>query len=395
MAGPLKNINVIDMGWLMVGPFSARYFADYGATVIKVENRQRRDPLRGMAAGSQMGYHFINCNKPSVSLDFKSDAGREALLRLVKWADVLVESFTPGVIDKLGFSYETLRGVNPRLVMLSTGLLGRKGTMGVGTSGTGTTGAAYSGANSLIGMPGRHPVGPYGPWTDGVAPRFTVSCMLAALHRRETTGQGEHIDLAQAEAGIQFILPAATEFAVNGVDPQATGDVFAKHRAPCAVFKSQGEDHWILIDASEDKHWRALQDVIGDALRKDEFSTLIGRLRNREALREVIANWTAERTAPEAEQELQSNGVPAHVVAQNQDLYDAPDLKGSEYFQMVDTPLQGEVELARGQFSLAEYAPIDRTPGPELGANSEDVLETYAGYSKDEIAVMKENGALS
>ena len=394
MMAPLSGLNVVDMGWLMVGPISARYLADFGATVIKVESSKRRDPLRALAGGSQMGYHMINCNKPSAVLNFKSEAGRDALLRLVEWADVLIESFTPGVIDTLGLSYEKLKTHNPRLIMMSTGLLGRKGTIGIGTSGTGTTGSAYAGANSLIGMPGRHPTGPYGPWTDSVAPRFAVSCILAALYRRKNTDEGEYIDLAQAEAGMQFIIPAAAEFAVNGHDPEAVGERFEPLRAPCGAYRCRGEDHWIVVDASERVHWGALRKVIGEPLDRPEFSSLLARLRNRDLLDRTISQWMENRTAREAETELQRAGVPAHVVAHNSDLYDAPDLVDTPFYQKVDAGELGEVELASPQFTLRGCEPIKRTAGPSLGGATEEILMRYARYSSDEVDALREQGAL-
>jgi len=240
MAAPLEGLLVVDLGWLMVGPVSARYLAELGAEVIKVETSKRPDPLRGLGPfrdgipglERSLSYHMINANKRGLAIDLKAPLGLEVVSDLISKADVFIESFTPGQVDGMGLSFDKLRARNPRLIMVSTGILGRKGTMGLGMSGTGMTGSAYAGATNLVGWPDRPPTGPHGPWTDEVAPRFLVASILAALHRRRSTGTGTYIDLAQAEAGLQFLLPAYLDFAVNDVAPQRQWEAGSKLRAP-------------------------------------------------------------------------------------------------------------------------------------------------------------------
>ena len=210
MASPLEGLKQVDIGWLMVGPVSARYLAELGAETVKVESGKRRDPLRSLGPFKDgergpertVSYHMVNANKRSLAVDLKEPEGLDIVLRLVAGADIFIESFTPGAIDDMGLSYAVLAASNPGLIMVSTGILGRKGLVGLGMSGTGLTGSAYAGATNLMGWPDRPPEGPYGPWTDGIAPRFVVACTLAAVHRRRTTGRGTYIDLAQAEAGL-------------------------------------------------------------------------------------------------------------------------------------------------------------------------------------------------
>jgi len=245
MNAPLDRIHVLDMSWVMVGPVSGRYLADLGADVIKVESGLRIDPLRTLGpfkdgkSGRErsVSYHNLNAGKRSLAIDLKNPRGREVILRLAQWADVVLESFTPGVLDDLHLAYRDLKHRNQNIIMVSTSLLGQTGPHAKGASGVGTMGAALAGATFLMGWPDRPPFGPFGPWTDAVAPRFIVSSILAALHRRSRTGQGCYIDVAQAEAGLQFISPAAYEYAANRTIPLRRGIAGSPLRSPQGVYR--------------------------------------------------------------------------------------------------------------------------------------------------------------
>ena len=231
MAAPLEGVHVLDLSWVMVGPASGRYLADMGADVIKVESSKRIDPVRTLGpfkdgkTGPErsLSYHNLNAGKRCVAIDIRRPEGREIVLRLADWADVVLESFTPGVLETLHLGYSDLKQRNERIIMASTSLLGQTGPYAHGTSGVGTMGAAMSGATYQIGWPDREPTGPFGPWTDAVTPRFIVASILAALHRRSRTGEGCYVDAAQAEAGIQFMMPAYYEYAANGTIPERRG----------------------------------------------------------------------------------------------------------------------------------------------------------------------------
>src|SRR5208282_1860850 len=182
-ASPLTGVHVLDLSWVMVGPASGRSLADLGADVIKVESSKRIDPVRtlGPFKDGKMGpersvsYHNLNAGKRCITVDIRKPEGREIVLRLCEWADVVLESFTPGVLDELRLAYADLSGRNPKIIMASTSILGQTGPEAKGTSGVGTMGAAMSGATYQFGWPDRSPCGPWGPWTDAVTPRFIVT----------------------------------------------------------------------------------------------------------------------------------------------------------------------------------------------------------------------------
>lgn len=393
MASPLDGIKVLDMGWLMVGPASARYLTDLGAETIKLESRKRLDPLRSLGPFKDgrpgpersLSYHKINASKRSIAINLRLEQGKKIARRLANWADILIESFTPGAIDEMGLSYDTLRESNPGLIMVSTGILGRTGPYGKGTSGTGVTGASYAGATALLGWKDRKPYGPRGPWTDAVAPRFVVSAILAALHRRQQTGEGCHIDVAQAECGVQFLLPAFMQYAANRVDPERDGRAGSPLRAPYGIYRCAGHDRWIAIDASSDPCWRALRELVGGELHDAAFRTLIGRLRNRERLDQAIAAWTDGRDAIELEERLQQAGVAAHVVSHALDLTHDGDLRHQGYFRPIEDAAIGATETIAPQFELSKTPMIEPRAAPRIGDSTGDILRFACGYSQSDI----------
>jgi benzylsuccinate CoA-transferase BbsF subunit len=403
MAPPLDGIHVLDLSWVMVGPVSGRYLADLGADVIKVESSRRIDPVRTLGpfkdgrSGPErsVSYHNLNAGKRCIALDIRKPKGREVVMRLAQWADVVLESFTPGVLDELQLGYRELSACNPKIIMASTAILGQTGPDAKGTSGVGTMGAAMSGATHQFGWPDRPPCGPFGPWTDGVAPRFIVASILAALHRRTQTGEGCYIDVAQAEAGVQFMMPAFYEFAVNGKIPERRGVAGSPLRAPEGVYRCAGDDRWVAISASDSAHWEALRNIVGGALRDSRFDTLIGRIRNLDAIDAAISEWTCEQESDAIEVTLQATGVPAHIVSRGLDLGRDTDLHHLDHFKKFTDEVLGEAEI-EGPRSAFDRTPLAETRrGPRIGEHTNEILEAVCHLSKDEITLLAEAGVLA
>ncbi|MEC9433808.1 MAG: CoA transferase [Pseudomonadota bacterium] len=401
MTMPLEGVKVLDMGWVMVGPYSGRILSDLGAEVVKLESAKRIDPLRTLGPFKDgvpgpersLSYHNFNAGKRSVTLDLADPAGREAVLRLVDWADVAIESFRPGVLAGLSLDWPDLSARNPRLIMVSTSLLGSTGPDTKGTPGVGTMGAAMSGASLLVGWPGEAPVGPHGPWTDAITPRFILPAVLAALHRRRETGAGAHLDVSQAEAGLQFYTPLLYAAQANGTSPSAPGLSGAALRAPHGVYACAGEDAWVAIDASADAPWARLRAEVGGALAAPQFDTLLGRLRGRERLDAALSAWTAPQDATGVERRLQAAGVPAHAVSSPVDLARDPELTGAHYARIQD-PVFGEgvIEGPRLRFSRTPPRPASRAP--RIGEHTREVLAGICGYPPERIDEMEAAGIL-
>ena len=402
MAAPLEGVHVLDLSWVMVGPASGRYLADMGAEVIKVESSKRIDPVRTLGpfkdgkTGPErsLSYHNLNAGKRCVAIDIRRPEGREIVLRLADWADVVLESFTPGVLETLHLGYSDLSRRNERIIMASTSLLGQTGPYAQGTSGVGTMGAAMSGATYQIGWPDREPAGPFGPWTDAVTPRFIVASILAALHRRSRTGVGSYIDVAQAEAGIQFMMPAYYEYAANGTIPERRGNAGSPLHVPQGLFACSGEDRWIAIDASDPTDWRVLRALIGDDLHDAKFDTIVSRMRNRVELEAAITSWTRDQTADAIEHRLQAAGVPAHVVSRSGDLVRDADLLDAGHLNKIDDPVFGEADIEGPRFSLDRTHLHSTRRGPRIGEHTKDVLASVLRMSETQIAQLSEAGVL-
>ena len=402
MNGPLDGVRVLDMGWVMVGPVTGRYLADLGADVVKLESSRRVDPLRTLGPFKDgkpglersISYHNLNAGKRSFTVDIKDPRGREVILRLVDWADILIESFSPGVLEDLALDYPVLQARNPGLIVASTSLLGQTGPHARGTSGVGTMGASMSGASLLLGWPGHPPCGTYGPWTDAIAPRFIVPSILAALHRRRATGEGCQIDVAQAEAGIQFLSPAWYQYAANGTVMERRGHAGSPFKAPHGIFPCLGRDRWIAVDASDEGAWRSLRTIIGGPLLAADFDTLIGRLRHRQALERAISAWSSSQDAEALERSLQAAGVPAHVVSSSADLARDPELQEAHY-RRIDDPVVGEAIVEGPRFRLGRTRELETRRGPRIGEHTQEILRDLCGYDDAAIAELGKAGILA
>src|SRR5271170_4554167 len=221
---PLKDVKICDFMWVMAGPASTRILADYGATVVRIESPTRIDTARALVHD------------------------------LVRWADVVTESFSPKAMRAWGFDYESLRKVNPQLIMLSSCLMGQSGPLSK-IAGFGNMAAAISGFHNLTGWPDRPPAGVFGAYTDYVAPRFTAMAILAALDYRRRKGEGQYIDQSQAECAIHFLGPAILDYTVNGRVDQRVGNSDAAF-APHGVYPAAGDDNWVAIVCRDDGEWR-------------------------------------------------------------------------------------------------------------------------------------------
>lgn len=305
------------------------------------------------------------------------------------------ESFTPGVLETLALDYKHLRARKESLIMVSTSILGQTGPDAFGTSGVGTMGAAMSGATFLLGWPDRPPWGTFGPWTDGVAPRFIVASVLAALHRRARTGVGCYIDVAQAEAGIQFMAPAYYEYAANAAIAQRRGAAGSPFRSPQGVYPCAGEDRWAAIDASRDGHWRALRESIGGAIRDPKFDTIVGRLRNRGELDLAIADWTRAHDADEVERILQSAGVPAHVVSSAGDITRDSHIRAASHLRKIEDPVIGEAEIEAPRVTLHRTPTVPTRRAPLIGEHTHQILRGVCMLSDAEIAELNGAGVLA
>lgn len=397
---PLAGLKVVDLFWAMAGPVTTRALADYGATVIKVESSRWLDTCRtlGPYVKNQFGIEtsglFMNLNagKLGVTLDLASEEGRAVYRDLVRWADVVTESFSPKAMRAWGLDYESLRRIKPDLIMVSSCLMGQTGPYSK-FAGYGNLAAAISGFANLCGWPDRPPAGPYGSYTDCVAPRFTIASILAALDYRQRTGRGQYIDVSQAEASMHFLTPAFLDFIVNGRVQGPAGNRDPQ-MAPHGVYPCAAEDSWIAIACASQEQWLALCDLSGrrELSRDARFATFGARLENQDELDRIVGDWTRGFDAHELETRLQARGVAASKVASNEDMYQDPQLAHRGHFVEVEHPSLGKVPVEGSAYRLSRTAARIQCAPPTLGRDNQYVLETILGYDAERIGQLNASG---
>lgn len=399
---PLAGLKVLDLMWVIAGPWGTRYLADAGATVVKVESPTRVEtlrtigPFKDQVPGPERSGAFatVNAGKLGLSLNLASQEGRALLKKLAAWADVVTESFAPGAMARMGLGYDELKEVNPDLIMISSCLNGQTGPYAK-LAGFGTMGLNLAGFGELAGWPDRPPAGPAGAYTDYIAPKFAAVSILSALDHRRRTGEGQYIDLAQGEASAHFLAPALLDYFVNGHVQSRNGNASPEH-APHGVYPVAGTDRWVAIAVTSDEQWRALCSVIGQpGIAPDsDLGSAAGRLAHREALDDWVARWTAGRDVSEVEALLQAVGVPCHGVSGSPELAVDPQLIARRHFIEVNHPELGPVVVEDSRMRFSETPAVVTRPGPTLGQDNDYVLRELLGMDDAAITELLVAGAL-
>jgi crotonobetainyl-CoA:carnitine CoA-transferase CaiB-like acyl-CoA transferase len=396
----LAGIKVLDLAWVVAGPAIGRSLADYGATVVRVESSVRIDTARFMGPFPEGKldiqrsalYETYNTGKLGITLNLGSDAGREVLMDLVRWADVLVESFAPGQLARWGLSPETLRAANPRLVGVSTSLMGQTGPY-ASFAGFGNIGSAVAGYQGIVGHAGELPIGPFGPYTDFVGPRFGLVALLAALEHCRVTDEGCWLDISQAEAGIQLLAAEVAQGAATGKSPTAMGNRDPQF-APHGVFQCGSDDEWIAIVVRTDAEWDRLASLIGGDALAPLFTALVGRKEHEDSLEELVRAWTAEQTASAIEADLQRLGIPAYKVASSADVVADTQLRARDHFVTISHSLGGMSVVDASRYRLSDTPARYDLAAPHLGRDVQSVLHEILGYKDSRISELEESAAL-
>lgn len=395
------GINILEFGGGAAGPLGTRYFADHGATVVRVESRRRPDFLRllrytpGTTGGLDAGHMFamINCNKHGVALDMSHPKGPEVARRLVLWADVVAENFAPKAMAKWRLDYESLRRSKPELIMISTCLNGQTGPER-DYPGFGGQGSALAGFNHLTGWPDREPIGPYGTITDSLAPRFVALLVASALLHRRRTGQGQYIDLSQVEAGIVCLSESILTYTANREVLGRLGNR-SRHAAPHGAFRCAprdgDDDRWAVIAVHDDRDWQRFRHALGDPAwaAAARFETAAGRLTHVAELEEHVSAWTRQRSAEEVMHILQAAGVEAGIVENFEDLTRDPQLAHRRHFRAVQHPVIGAHLCETNGLRFSEAQEEIRMPAPCLGEHTEYVFREILGMPAEEFAELK------
>jgi benzylsuccinate CoA-transferase BbsF subunit len=396
-SGALGDVNVLDMSWVAAGPLCGVLLGYFGATVVRVESAVRIDVARvspplhqGQAGVNNSGwYGAMNLGKYNLCLDLNTGAGKEIVWKLVDWADVVIEGFTPGTMADWGLGYESLRARKPGIIMLSLTLQGQTGPLS-SMRGYGLQVQGMSGMASLVGWPDGPPTGFTIAYPDYLVPMQAAFATVAALDHRDRTGEGQHLDLAQMEATIAFTGTAAPDFVANGRLALREGARLmagdAPRTAPHGTYPARGDDRWIAIAVFDDKEWQALCRALGreDWLSDQRFATHDARCANDAALDAEIARETAKHDARELMARLQAAGVPAGAVLDQQQLLDDPQLSHRGHYTRMQHPVWGEFPAELFGARLSETPVAIQRRAPLLAEHNEYVLREVLGYSEED-----------
>ena len=393
MKGIFDGLKVLDFTWVVVGPTVTRYLADQGATVVKIENIDHpcvirtSPPYQDKKSGINRSGYFAqhSPNKLSLGLNTNHPEGREIVKRLVKWADIVAESFSPGAMERMGLSYEELCKLNPSIIHFHTSMLGHSGAR-AHIRGFGFQLVGYAGFTHITGWPDRPPDQPYGPYTDAIAPRYITSALILALLYRRKTGKGVYIDVSQHEAGLQFVAPILLDYQVNERIKGREGNSHLYY-CPHGTFPCKGEDRWVAIATTKDEEWNAFQEVIQqDWVWDDRFSTFLERKKNEVELDYLISSWTIEHSAEEVMNLLQQRDIPCGVVKNPSDILDDPQLEHRNAFWILDREEVGRHTAFAQPFALSKSPPVSPRPAPRLGEHTYYVCHDILEMSDEEIA---------
>lgn len=405
---PLDGVRVLDFSQVYAGPTCTRLLSDLGADVIKVEGLKRMDITRNFVMPendsqedywNKSGYFlFRNGGKRSLTLDFSEEsggAGIDIVKRLVPHCDVVIESFTPHVMAKLGIDYGSLRAIRPDIVMISMS--------GYGQDGPWRDFAAYgmglepaSGISSLTGYAGGDPLRTGISFTDPYSGIVGAGAVLSALVYRRRTGKGQYIDLSEQEAAIPVTGYAVMDYAMNGRMPERMGDR-SRWYAPQGCYRCAGDDNWLVITVRDDAEWAAFCGAAGhpEWAEDKRYADVLSRFQRHDEIDALIEAWTQGQDHIEAMHTLQAAGVPAAAVLNpKQELLD-PHLSERRFFDRVETCNAGLRPVPHqlgAKFSAFEMDSARRAP--KLGEHNLEILQGILGMSDAEVAQLEEQGVI-
>jgi succinyl-CoA---D-citramalate CoA-transferase len=395
---PLDGVRVVEMGSLLAGPFCGQLLADFGAEVIKVEPPGKGDPMRQWGRNRKndrtLWWPIIARNKKSVTLNLREEEGQELARRLVAGAEVLVENFRPGTMERWGLGYEDLRATNPGLVMVRVSGYGQTGPY-KDRAGFGSIGEAMGGIRHVTGFPDRSPPRVGISLGDSVAATFGALGAVTALYHREARGGGgQVVDVGIYEAVLALMESTIPEYALAGHIRERTGAILP-FVAPSNTYPTSDGDY-IVIGANADTVFRRLAKALGhpEWAEDERYATHHARGENQEELDGMISDWTKEHTADEALVVMNEAGVPAGKLFTAKDMVEDPHYAARENVVTVEDPEIGPFPMQNVVPRLSETPGEVRWTGPTLGQHNDEVYGEVLGLSEKEREALRERGVI-
>jgi CoA:oxalate CoA-transferase len=392
--GPLNDIKVIDMTRVLAGPFCTMTLADLGAEVIKIERPGSGDDSRAFGPhqnGESAYFMSINRGKKSLTLNLKTDKGKEILLKLVKEADVLVENFKPGVMKKLGLGYDVLAKVNPRLIYCASS--------GFGHSGPYSERPAYDliiqgmgGLMSITGPDSSHPTKVGSSIADIFAGVFSAIGILGALHNRHKTGKGQMVDVAMLDCMVAILENAVARFTATEVDPEPIGN---RHPSIAPFTSLKTSDGFINVACGNDLLWKKFTEVIGlEAIGKDErFATNALRCENFDELLAIVSEPVSNNSTDFWLEKLREAKVPAGPINKISQVLSDPQVLARKMLVELMHPVAGKIKVPGTPIKFSDTESEIKKPAPVLGQDNEDILAGI-GYSAKDIEQLRNDSVI-
>ncbi len=395
--GPLEGLTVIEMGTLIAGPFCGQILGDFGATVIKIEDPKAGDPMRqwgrSLPKGHSPWWPVIGRNKRSVTLDLRTAEGQDIARRLIGGADILVENFRPGSMEKWGLGFEALSAANPGLVMARVSGFGQTGPMS-SRAGYALVGEAMGGLRYITGEPDRAPARAGISVGDSLAGLHAALGVMMAVHARHRTGRGQVVDAAIYESVLSVMENLITEYALTGYVRERSGSVLPGI-APSNAYPTK-DGALVVIGANQDTLFKRLCEAMGrpELAADPRYAGHAARGANQAELDALIGAWTATMDAQPLLDLMEASGVAAGRVYRAPDMLADPQFAAREAIVALPHPVFGEVRMQNAFPKLSETPGAVRWPGPALGEHTEAVLAERLGMSADEIAGLRGKGVI-
>ena len=391
MGGALAGIKVLETASYVTGPFAAQLLADMGAEVIKIEEPKRGDPFRGWGERNYSAtFCSLNRNKKSLTLDLRTDEGRDVTLKLAAGADALIENFRPGVMDKRGLGYDDIKKINPTIVYCSISGFGPTGPYR-DLPGYDTVGQARSGLLSLLTDPGK-PQGMGISFSDHLTGMYACYGVMAALMNRMSTGQGQHVETSLLRASISFVSENAARYFETGHVPRR------KHRTTTAgVFAFEDQDGlpFVLHMSSPDKFWNGLFNVVGKPEWSEDsrFNNRKGRIANYDVLVKELEPIFRGGHRDEWLRLFLANDVPAAPINTLDEVFADAQVKTYGFPTEVEHPKMGKMKLVGNAVSMSRTPPTIDRPPPVLGEHTDEILQSL-GYDAATLALYRGKGVI-
>lgn len=396
MEGILKGIRILDLGRFISAPFCGMLLADMGAEVIKIERVGAGEDGRRLGPykdGISVYVTAFNRNKKGITLNFRTNEGKEIFRKLIEKSDVIIENFRPGTMAKMGFDYETCKAVNPRIIMSSISGFGQEGRYSHKAAFDGIA-AAMSGMYAInFTESGPRPTGiPLGDHISGI---YNALAIMMALYDRERTGQGQLIDTAMVDCLFSVFETRLPGFALNGVDigvvpKYGTGDPLA---CPSNVYRCK--DGYVCLHAGTDPNYKRFAEVTEDeGLMQEKYLKIEERMADYFTVDKMTADWFAGQTVEDADRLLTEAGVPCGIVFNLKRILEDPNSKEREMVVYTEVPGLGAVPFVGNPLKLKTRPIENRERAPLIGEHTDEILKTLAGIREEELAAFREKGVI-